>query len=306
MHHVFVFPGVRVRCAPLGWYWNVSASYLAASHQPDPMFATNGILTLTTDFGTQDGYVAAMKGVIMGINPDLKLVDVSHHVTPHDVMEGAFILRHVASSFPNGTVHLAVVDPGVGSERRPIAMKYRNQLFVGPDNGLFSLLLAGHTAEQVVELDQPRFWRTPELSSTFHARDLFAPVAARLASGLSLSSAGTPVESVRTLHWALPIADEQGIQGWVVHIDRFGNCITNIDRTLFESRRANRDFKCYAGSSIITSNSRSYSDVEAGEATVLFNSSNILEIAIYRGSASSLLDIRKGAPVNILFQDDKS
>lgn len=270
------------------------------------MFATNGILTLTTDFGTQDGYVAAMKGVIMGINPDLKLVDVSHHVAPHDVMEGAFILKNVASTFPNGTVHLAVVDPGVGSDRRPIAMKYRNQLFVGPDNGLFSLLLARSAAEQVVELDQPRFWRDGDLSATFHGRDLFAPVAARLASGLSLSTAGTPIDAMQTLHWALPIADDQGIQGWVVHIDRFGNCITNIDRELFESHCADRDYKCYAGTSIIASNSVTYSDVEAGEATLLFNSSDILEIAIHRGSASKLLDIRKGAPVNILFQDDKS
>ena len=242
----------------------------------------------------------------MGINPDLKLVDVSHHVAPHDIMEGAFILRSVAKSFPRGTVHLAVVDPGVGSSRRPIAMRYQNQLFVGPDNGLFSLLLAGHTPEQVVELDQPRFWRSETLSATFHGRDLFAPIAARLASGLSLSSAGSTLKAVKTLHWALPIADEQGIQGWVVHIDRFGNCITNIDRSLFEAHCIGREFKCYAGTSIIATNSNTYSDVEASESTLLFNSSDQLEIAIHKGSASGLLNIRKGAPVNILFQDDKS
>ena len=270
------------------------------------MFATNGILTLTTDFGTQDGYVAAMKGVMLGINPDLKLVDVSHDVVPHDIMEGAFVLRNVAEAFPNGTVHLAVVDPGVGSNRKAIAMKYRNQLFVGPDNGLFSLLLTGNAAEQVVELDQPRFWRDTNVSSTFHGRDIFAPIAARLASGLSLSSAGTPITQMKSLHWALPISDEQGIQGWVVHIDRFGNCITNIDRNHFESHQRGRLFKCYAGSSIITSNSETYSDVEPGEATVLFNSQDNLEIAIHKGSASSMLDIRKGAPVNILFMDEKT
>ncbi len=270
------------------------------------MFATNGILTLTTDFGTQDGYVAAMKGVMMGINPDLKLVDVSHHVAPHDIMEGAFILRNVAEAFPAGTVHLAVVDPGVGSERKPIAMRHHNQLFVGPDNGLFSLLLAGEEAEQVVVLDQPRFWRQDDVSATFHGRDIFAPIAARLASGLSLSSAGTPVDQIKSLLWALPISDEQGIQGWVVHIDRFGNCITNITRDQFDAHRQERDFKCYAGSSIIASNSETYSDVEPGEATVLFNSQDSLEIAIHQGSASQMLDIRKGAPVNILFMDDKS
>jgi len=270
------------------------------------VFATNGILTLTTDFGTQDGYVAAMKGVMLGINPDLKLVDVSHHVAPHDIMEGAFILKNVAEAFPNGTVHLAVVDPGVGSERKAIAMKYRNQLFVGPDNGLFSLLLAGQAAEHVVELDQPRFWRQEAVSSTFHGRDIFAPIAAQLASGLSLSSAGTTIEEIKSLLWALPISDDQGIQGWVVHIDRFGNCITNIDRDQFEAHRKGRAFKCYAGTSIITSNSETYSDVEPGEATVLFNSQNLLEIAIHQGSASSMLSIPKGAPVNILFMDDKT
>lgn len=270
------------------------------------MFATNGILTLTTDFGTRDGYVAAMKGVMLGINPDLKLVDVAHEVAAHDIMEGAFILRNVAASFPAGTVHLAVVDPGVGSNRKPIAMKYRNQLFVGPDNGLFSLVLSGHSADQVVELDQPRFWRQEKVSATFHGRDIFAPIAARLASGLSLSSAGSPTDSMQSLHWALPISDDQGIQGWIVHIDRFGNCITNIQREQFHSQRRDRDFKCYAGTSIIASNSTTYSDVDPGEATVLFNSQDHLEIAIHQGSAASLLGIRKGAPVNILFMDDKS
>jgi S-adenosylmethionine hydrolase len=270
------------------------------------VFATNGIVTLTTDFGVQDGYVAAMKGIMLGINPQLTLVDIAHDIAAHDIMEGAFILRNVAQSFPAGTVHLAVVDPGVGSERKPIAMKYRNQLFVGPDNGLFSLVLAGQSAERVVELDQPRFWRQESVSATFHGRDIFAPVAARLASGLSLSSAGSPTESMRSLHWALPISDDQGIQGWVVHIDRFGNCITNIERQHFDRQRRDRDFKCYAGSSIIAANSVTYSDVDPGEATVLFNSQDHLEIAIHQGSAANLLGIRKGAPVNILFLDEKT
>jgi len=269
------------------------------------LIATPGILTLTTDFGTKDGYVAAMKGVIMSINPELRLVDISHHIGPHDVMEGAFILRNVAASFPDGTVHLAVVDPGVGSERKPIALRHNNQYFVGPDNGLFSLLLSGTDAELIVELDLPQFWGIPNPSKTFNGRDLFAPVAARLASGLTLSSAGTPLDQIKTMHWALPIADEQGIRGWVVHIDRFGNCITNIEKKLFIESQNDRAFKCYAGTSIIDTNSTTYSNVESGEATCLFNSHDFLEIAIHRDSASKLLDIRKGAPVNILFIDEK-
>lgn len=246
-----------------------------------------------------------MKGVMLDINRDLRLVDISHSISPQDIMEGAFILRNVASSFPDGTVHLAIVDPGVGTDRRPVALRYNNQFFVGPDNGLFSLVMAGSEADLIVELNLPQFWGHPEPSPTFNGRDLFAPVAARLASGLSLSSAGTPVPTLKTMHWALPIADDQGIQGWVVHVDRFGNCITNISKELFLEKQNDRSLKCYAGNGIIDSFSRTYGDVDAGDPTLLFNSSDILEIAIHRGSASELLDIRKGAPVNILFVDKK-
>lgn len=177
---------------------------------------------------------------------------------------------------------------------------------MGPDNGLFSLVLSGDMPEQVVQLDRKRFWHTPDPSPTFHGRDIFAPVAARIATGLSIRSAGTMVESVRKMHWALPISDDEGIQGWVVHVDRFGNCITNISRREFEERRRSRSVKCYAGNAIIPHSSRTYGDVPAGEAMLLVNSSDFVEIAIHNGSATAMLDIRKGAPVNILFADERS
>ncbi len=270
------------------------------------VITTSGILTLTTDYGMQDGYVAAMKGVILEINSDIRIVDISHQISPQDVMEGAFILRNTASNFPEGTVHLAVVDPGVGTDRKAIALKYKGQIFVGPDNGLFSLLISGSDAELIVELDKTQFWNSPTPSSTFHGRDVFAPVAAHLTTGLSLSTAGTPLSNIKTMHWALPMTDDQGIQGWVVHVDRFGNCITNITKELFEKTQSGRPFKCYAGNTIIDQMSGTYGSVDRGDATLLFNSSEFVEIAIYRGSASQLFDIRKGNPVNLVFTDHKS
>lgn len=243
-----------------------------------------------------------MTGVILGLNPHVRLVDVSHHITHQDIMEGAFVLRSVVPSFPKGTVHLAVVDPGVGTDRKPIALRYRDHYFVGPDNGLFSLLFSGQEPDLIVELDKPQFWGTPSPSLTFQGRDLFAPVAARLSAGLSLSSAGSPISEIKSLRWALPITDEAGIQGWVVHVDQFGNCITNITAELFQQSRNSRSFKCYSGNAIIE---ECNAMVDAGDATLVFNSSNYLEIAIHTGSASNLLDIRKGTSVRIVFLEER-
>lgn len=270
------------------------------------MSATSGIITITTDFGTKDGYVAAMKGVMLGICPDARFVDISHEVEPQDVMGGAFVLRNVADHFPEGTVHLAVVDPGVGTERRPIAVSVDGHRFVGPDNGLFSLVLAGRQPESIVSLSNPEIWTRPDPSSTFHGRDVFAPAAAHLAAGRPMAELGEPVESLTSMHWALPISDDQGIQGWVVHVDRFGNCITNISRDLVSDVSDERSFKCYVGNAIIQELNRTYAVATPGDPTLLFNSNDMLEIAVYRHNASELLDIRKGAPVNLVFSDDRA
>lgn len=220
-------------------------------------------------------------------------------------MEGAFTLSCVVAMFPPGTVHLAVVDPDVGTSRKGVALRIGSQLFVGPDNGLFSLLARGTEVVSVVQLDSPEVWRTPTPSTTFHGRDIFAPVAARLASGLELSRAGSVLDSMHSMHWPQPISDEQGISGWVVHMDRFGNCITNISRSLFDEHAVGRSFKCYVGNAIISRCRQSYGQVSAGDDLVLFNSADLLEIAVHRGSARELLNIRKGAPVNVVFSDEK-
>ncbi|GIV58420.1 MAG: hypothetical protein KatS3mg042_1333 [Rhodothermaceae bacterium] len=258
------------------------------------------LLTLTTDFGTRDAYVAAMKGTILSITPTVTLVDITHEIAPQDIMEAAFVLRDAVPYFPDGTVHLVVVDPGVGTDRRPVALRKGGHRFVGADNGLFPLLLDEGPDEAVV-LDRPAFWRTSAPSNTFHGRDIFAPVAAHLAAGHALHEVGTPTDTLTPLHWALPLIDDQGVQGWVVHIDRFGNCITNIPRDALEQARAGRAVKCFAGTTILQGIHRTYGDVADGEPLALFGSHDFLEIAVRGGNAAELLGIRKGAPVHLVF-----
>ncbi|MFQ5569497.1 MAG: S-adenosyl-l-methionine hydroxide adenosyltransferase family protein [Rhodothermales bacterium] len=263
------------------------------------------LLTLTTDFGTRDAYVPAMKGTILAINPTARLIDITHDITPHDVMEAAFVLRQAVPYYPPGTVHLVVVDPGVGTERHPVALCHKGHIFVGPDNGLFSLLLGKTTPEALVVLDRPAFWRVAAPSDTFHGRDIFAPVAAHLAGNHALHEVGSPLESLKPLHWALPIDDSQGIRGWIVHIDHFGNCVTNIPRAVFERQRSGRPLKCYVGNAILEDVHPTYGAAADGEPLLLFGSSDFLEIAVNAGNASNLLDIRKGTPVNVVFLDEK-
>jgi S-adenosylmethionine hydrolase len=261
-------------------------------------------LTLTTDFGTQDAYVAAMKGVALQRCPGVPLVDVTHEVAPQDVMEAAFVLRQAVPYFPPGAVHLVVVDPGVGTERRPVALRAGERFFVGPDNGLFSLVLGEEEPDAIAVLDEPDRWRTPDPSTTFHGRDIFAPAAEHLAAGGALADLGSPAEELQPLRWALPITDDQGIQGWTVHVDRFGNCITNVPRTLFYEHADGRTAKCYAGGAILEGVSPTYGAVAEGEPLLVFGSSGFLEVAVSGGNAAKLLSIQKGDAVNVVFQSD--
>lgn len=261
------------------------------------------LLTLTTDFGTRDAYVAAMKGVMLGIAPTTPLVDISHEIYPQDVMEAAFVLRGAVPFFPPGSIHVVVVDPGVGTARRPVALRKGDQWFVGPDNGLFALTLNGEPPDEAVVLDRPEYWRTETPSATFHGRDIFAPVGAHLAAGVPLHDLGAPITDLQRLHWALPIVDSQGVRGWVVHVDRFGNGITNIPQSAFEDTWHARELKCLVGSTILRAIHRTYADVAEGEPLLLFGSSGMLEIAVNGGNASDLLSIRKGASVNLVFLD---
>jgi len=258
------------------------------------------IITLTTDFGLQDHYVSSLKAVILGIAPEVRLVDISHDIPPQDIMAGAWVVRNTASFFPRGTVHLVVVDPGVGTDRKPVVLEIKGQLFVGPDNGIFSLI-ADQQEYRATILTEEKYWRDTT-SNTFHGRDIFAPVAAHLANGVAMEKLGEPAEKLITYRWATPIADRAGIQGWIVHIDRFGNLISNIPEDLIEDSIKGGRVKIYIGNMILHEISRSYGCVEDGEPLVYIGSSGMLEVAINKGNACEMLGVKKGAQISIILQ----
>lgn len=258
------------------------------------------IITFTTDFGLQDHYVSAMKAVILGIAPEARLVDVSHNIPAQDIMAGAWVIRNAAFLFPPGTVHLSVVDPGVGTDRKPIVLKIKDQYFVGPDNGLFSLLY-NEFKYKAYKLSNTKFWRE-ERSRTFHGRDIFAPVAAHISNGVDLKELGDPVKDLVVYHWAVPIGDKDGLQGWVIHIDRFGNLITNISESLLEDKVGRRKVRIYVGNTMIDHMVNTFGDVEQGEPVAFIGSSGMLEIGINKGNAADMLSVDKGAQISLILQ----
>lgn len=261
-------------------------------------------ITLLTDFGTRDPYVGAMRGVIAGLAPDARVHDVSHEIAPQSVIEAAFVLRGAYPYFPGGTVHVCVVDPGVGTARRAVALRARGHVFVGPDNGLFSLVLGEDAPDELVVLDRPDAWRVAAPSATFHGRDVFAPVAARIAAGAALADVGTPAgggAALRVLRWALPIPDADGVRARVVHVDRFGNAVTNVEGDDLARRLDGRALKTVAGSAVVRGLARTYADVDPGEPVVLTGSAGLVEVAVRNGNAAELLSLRAGTPVSFVF-----
>jgi S-adenosylmethionine hydrolase len=260
---------------------------------------SRSLVTLTTDFGASDYYVAAMKAVMLSVSDRIRFVDITHDVKPQDLLGGAWILKHSAYLFPEGTVHLAVVDPGVGTDRRPVAFKHRGQVFVGPDNGMFALVSDNEPVD-CVELRNQDYWYTSNPSSTFHGRDIFAPVAAHLATGVDLKELGPAVEGLHVSHWALPASDKHGIQGWVVHIDRFGNLMTNIPSELVREFAHNDNLRIYVGTHILRGLVSTYGSVPEGEIAALIGSSDTLEIAVNKGNAAEMLGVYQGAAISVM------
>ena len=258
------------------------------------------IITLTTDFGTQDHYVSVMKAVMIGIAPDIRFIDVSHHIPAQDIMAGAWVIRNASFMFPKNSVHLVVVDPGVGTDRHPIALQINDQYFVGPDNGIFSLL-CNEFKFKAYKLNKEKFWRK-QRSKTFHGRDIFAPVAAHLANGVPLKEVGCLIKDLVNYHWALPIGDKDGLQGWVIHIDHFGNLITNISGSLLKKTVGRRKIRVYVGNAIIDHIVNTFGDVGSGEAAAFIGSSGMLEIGINKGNAAEMLGVDKGAQISLVLQ----
>jgi S-adenosyl-L-methionine hydrolase (adenosine-forming) len=256
------------------------------------------IITLLTDFGTKDHYAASIKGVILGINPRCRLVDISHQVTPHDIREGAFLLANAYSCFPRGTIHLAVVDPGVGSPRKPVLIVTQNYCFLGPDNGLFSLALQREKVEQIIELTRPRFFRSV-VSTTFHGRDLFAPVAGHLSLGVKPRSFGPKLDSCTTLDIGKPSVKWKKLMGQLIHIDAFGNLISNITEEQFARFTGGRPFLIQVGKETIGSLKKAYWEGEEGELMALIGSGGLLEISVRESSAQRRLRTEQGDPISI-------
>ncbi len=280
------------------------------------MAAMNPMITLTTDFGLTDAYVAAMKGVILGINPEAKLVDICHTIKPQNIAQAAFVLSRAYPFFPEGTIHVVVVDPGVGTERRAIILRTKSADFVAPDNGVLSYVIQqsirGRGTEgvrlinnlQQIELEpgleavaitKPQFWRST-VSPTFHGRDIFAPVAARLSLGFPLTDFGEVITSVAMLPLPHPYQAVDGsVLGHVIHIDIFGNLITDIkSNDLPQARQA---ITIEVGNQLISELSRTYA--EGSGLLALIGSDGYLEIALKGGSASAFLDAEIGDEVII-------
>lgn len=251
------------------------------------------LVTLLSDFGSEDWFVGTMKGVIVGIAPTARLIDITHGIPHHDVRAGAFALRASASYFPRGTIHVAVVDPGVGSDRAPIAVYAGGQYFVGPDNGLLSWAVEACGADDIYRIDNPAVTLAAR-SSTFHGRDIFAPAAAHLATGLPLARLGSRKADMMALPWPEPMACTDGtIKGEVVYIDRFGNAITNLPHEELVGRRGLLALP--DGSHVPVCDF--YQSMPEGEPLAVHGSTGFLEVAINGGKAADQLHLAAGSPV---------
>jgi S-adenosyl-L-methionine hydrolase (adenosine-forming) len=260
------------------------------------------IVTLLSDFGLQDHYVAAMKGVMLGINPDLNIIDVTHMIAPQDIMSAAFVLGQAFPCFPRGTIHVAVVDPGVGTSRKALAAFAGDQFFVAPDNGILTYVAQSQENFRAYEITADHYFRKP-VSSTFHGRDIFAPVAAYISRGIDLAKFGPVLEKPKQL--PVPKLQKVGdslMQATVLAVDRFGNAVTNLraeDVPVFEAANA-RPCKFLAGQKEIGSFRRAFGEGRPGEIFVVPGSSGYLEIVMRDGSASSELNLRPGDVVGVV------
>ena len=283
-------------------------------------------IVLTTDFGTSDAYVGVMKGVILGINPRATVIDLTHEIAPQNLRQGAFVLGTNHTYFPPGTIHVAVVDPGVGTDRKPIVLETPDSRFVSPDNGLLSEVLKNYLTTSPVEssnsgrvllpaglrayeLTNPRY-RLPEVSNTFHGRDVFSPAAAHLSLGIPVEDMGPPVSDL--VYWPLPEPEVQRhtLNGEVIYIDRFGNLITNIEVNALPGEGMDRQAaRVQVGEREIRGISRTFHAPEATELeqpdglrlVALFGSNGYLEIAVTDGNASESLGLGVGTKVRFSF-----
>ncbi len=255
-----------------------------------------GIITLTTDFGLKDHYCGAMKGAMLSVNPDAVLVDISHSIMAGDIMEGALVLRGACGYFPCGTVHVGVVDPGVGGRRRGVIVETKNFVFVGPDNGLLSLAAKADGIKRVIEIREERFCRNI-ISSTFHGRDIFGPVAAHLCLGVGPEEFGPEIQDLLMLDIPEPECVSGGIAGEVIYIDSYGNIITNIEAAVIESHLGTTEVELTLRGRSIKGLYRFYGEIPLEEAGALAGSSGLVEVALREANCAKALKAKTGDKV---------
>lgn len=254
-------------------------------------------IAILTDFGLKDYYVGAMKGVISSINPNVQLIDISHEMPPQNVRAAAYILKCVYAYFPPGAIFLVVVDPGVGGKRRGIILKTAKYFFVAPDNGVLSLI---HEPAKIIHLTNQSYW-LPSPSQVFHGRDIFAPVAAHLSKGVPLEEFGTEINELIRLPSLKPVVRKDAILGEVIHIDHFGNLITNIEKKDLESEQVVVEVVVEIKGQRLSGIKGFYSQVEAGQLLALWGSSGHLEISVNGGNAGKVLGVERGEKVRVTF-----
>jgi S-adenosyl-L-methionine hydrolase (adenosine-forming) len=254
------------------------------------------VIALLTDFGTTDHYAGSMKGVILGICPDATLVDISHDIPAHDLLAGALELAAAYKYFPGGTIFVVVVDPGVGSARRGIAVDTGDYRFVAPDNGVLTAVLRETAPRKIVELTERRYAR-PTVSRTFEGRDRFAPAAAWLAKGIQLSALGRPVSDIQRLDIPQPTTAADSVSGVILRVDRFGNLVTNIDRKAVERLAQGGGIAIEIGTHRVERLVATYAELPSDGVGALFGSTDHLELAASSASAADRLGLGRGAAI---------
>jgi len=257
------------------------------------------VISLLTDFGLDDNYVGVMRGVILNIDPKAKILDLTHNVERHNIIQAAFLLKGSFKYFPKKTIFLVVVDPGVGSRRKAVIVKTKDYVFIGPDNGVLSLALSQTKIEKIIEITNKRYFIKP-VSDTFHGRDIFSPVAGFLSGGIPIEEFGRKIDKLKSLN--LPKVDikDDLLGGEIIYVDRFGNLITNIEKGSFYDFVNKKKFKIHFKRGIFERINKSYTQTDTGRPLVIWGSFGNLEISVNRGSAKDYFKVKGRESVKIV------
>jgi S-adenosylmethionine hydrolase len=258
-------------------------------------------IALLTDYGTKDAYVAELKGALLTVNNRVRLLDLTHEIEAFNIREAAYLLDQSSREFPSGTIFIGVVDPGVGTKRNPLLLKTKSgKFYIGPDNGLFTLVAEREGLEGAWDLNNPEYYRKGVVSATFHGRDIFGPVAGHLAAGISPGKLGAKLPDIEKIPYNAPLSSSKSITGDILHIDHYGNIITNIPAGFSPLLKESNLLRLTVGSQTVSAPLvRTYGDVAASRMLLVYNSQGLLEIAVNKGSAKAVLKAKVGDSVTL-------